>query len=92
MVNEDTLCPMTILDHLGVFRGILEVVLPGFATLGLLIVVLLTLPYVRAPLLPLIRLHAHAFRQWYCQYRYRYIFALYPALFARGILHPKLFS
>ncbi len=83
---------MSVFDHLGVLREAFGAALPSLATLVLALAGAALLPSLEVPrVLPLLRLHAHAFLRWRQLVLYRFVYRPLQALFARGILHPKLF-
>lgn len=91
MNHEESLCPMSVFDHLSVLRTIFESVLPGLATISLTLPVLLIFyPF-------LLKTRAPVKLKSYTQFKQRlyllnnYYYKLHQALFARGILNPKLF-
>lgn len=92
MTHEETICPMTTLDHLFALRSLFETTIPGIVALTLIVGVALA-AFIFAPKLkPLLQLHAHTFLRWRQRSTYTFPYRLFQELFARGILHPKLFS
>lgn len=91
MSHEETLCPMTILDHISIFRSIFETILPSIVSITLIAGVLL-ITYLHAPKLKnLFRIHTHTLWRWRIFVTYSFSYRLYQDLFSQGILHPKLF-
>ncbi len=92
MVHGETICPMTVLDHLGVLRSIFETVLPNIVTLLLMAGLAVGTYFCISRHKPLHLLHAHTFSKWRTSVLYEFSYKLHQSLFSRGILHSKLFS
>lgn len=92
MTHEETLCPMTALDHLAMLQNIFEATLPSIIMLtfivGMILITFPSLPKLKTPLRP----HMHTFWRWRRSVLYHFSYKLYQDLFSQGILHPKLFS
>lgn len=91
MSHEETICPMTALDHLTILRSIFETVLPSIVTLSLIIGIALVVYFYNTKLKPLFRFHTNTFLQWRASVTYCFSYRLYQDLFSRGVLNPKLF-
>lgn len=91
MTHEETLCPMTVFDHLSMLRDFFETTLPNILTLTLTIGEALVPLFFTFKLKPLLRLHSHAFLRWRKNVTYRFSYRSFQDLFSRGILNPKLF-
>jgi hypothetical protein len=92
MMHEETLCDMTVLDHLSLIRNWFEALLPSILILTIVaIAAVVKIPHVLANdyvLQTLIRTHVRWRQKLLTKYEYRSL----STLFARGILHGKPFS
>lgn len=91
MTHSETLCPMTALDHLMTLRSIFETVAPSISTLLFAVGVALTSCFFASKQRPLLQRRVRTFLRWRAFITYSFFYRLYQELFARGILHPKLF-
>ncbi len=91
MAHEETICPMTAFDHLTVLRHLFETIVPSIVTFTLTLGGVLVSLLFASTLTPLLRLQAHTFLRWRQRSSYAFPYRLFQELFARGILHPKLF-
>lgn len=91
MSHEETICPMTILDHISVLRSIFETILPNIVSITLIAGVLL-ITYLHTPKFKnLFRISTNILWRWRIFVTYSFSYRRYQDLFSQGILHPKLF-
>lgn len=92
MSHEEAVCPMSALDHLSLLRSIFETVLPDLISLTVAIGALALVFYLEPVVRPRWRIHTRTFLRWRRLVIHHFEYRLFQSLFARGILHPKLFS
>lgn len=88
--HEDTICPMTALDHLSILRGILDATIHGLVSLVLvfgLAILWSSYPDNKSRL----RWAYQLYLKWRKRVTYSFNYRQWQVWFARGILNPKLF-
>lgn len=91
MTHGETLCPMTVLDHLAAFRSLFESVLPAIIVLVLIAGGSVFWQLVFRQFRPLLFLHAHTILRQRKYLLTQFIYRQFQELFARGILHQKIY-
>lgn len=92
MTHGETFCPMTVLDHLTAFRSLFESILPTLVVLSLIMSASSFWHSLVPRLRPLLLLPAHVFLRWRTHVLYQFVYRQYQGLFARGILHQKVYG
>lgn len=91
MSHEETICPMSVADHLGAWQSVFQTVAPSFVllltALGALVVFVITFPRIFASKRTLLPTLPRLLRERTYTFTYRPL----QELFSSGILHPKLF-
>ena len=91
MSNEEVLCSMSIFDHFAAWESHFLALVPQLTVLLLAVAAVLTVRAIAPPLLsPPLQPYAIAIKQ-YRDRTYTFSYRPLQELFARGILHPKLF-
>ena len=87
--NHDSICPMTLSDHLGAWKMVFTATIPSLTMLwaAMVAVAVLLVSHFFIPKRKLIPIRLILFPKQ----SYSFSFGLLQELFARGILHPKLF-
>lgn len=91
MSHEDSICPMTALNHLALLRDIFEALIPSLLSLALLAGVATFVYVTIRQFKPILLFDTHTLWRWRIFVTYSFVMRIYQDLFARGILNPKLF-
>lgn len=92
MNHSETLCPMTVLDHLAAFRSLFESILPAVIVLVLIAGSQVFWQLVSPQLRTLLFLHAYTFFRQRKYLLTQFVHRQFQELFARGILHKKVYG
>lgn len=91
MSHQETICPMSVADHLGAWQSAFQAVAPSFVlllvTLGAVAVVATTFPQLLTSKPKPIPILQRQLRERTYAFSYRPL----QELFSKGILHPKVF-
>lgn len=92
MNHSETLCPMTVLDHLAAFRSLFKSILPAAIVLVLIAGASVFWQLVSPQLRTFLFLHAHTFLRQRKFALMLFVYRQFQELFAQGILHQKVYG
>jgi len=91
MAHEEVICPMNLMDHIGVWKSVFASVAPTFTLLLAVAGVAVFVASIAPNLLRRVQYASPPVCRWLQTRIYNFSYRTLQELFSNGILHPKLY-